>query len=77
MVDATYRHEILSLMDTYSGYNQIRMHPANKAHTSFNDILFYKVIPFILVNAGTTYHKMVNKLFKNMLGPNMEAYVNE
>jgi len=30
MVDATAGHELLSFMDTYSGYNQIKMHPENE-----------------------------------------------
>ncbi|CAL9000507.1 unnamed protein product [Prunus brigantina] len=29
LVDATAGHELLSFMDAYSGYNQIRMHPAD------------------------------------------------
>jgi hypothetical protein len=29
LVDSTARHELLSFMDAFSGYNQIRMHPAD------------------------------------------------
>ncbi|XP_024028425.1 uncharacterized protein LOC112093706 [Morus notabilis] len=35
MVDATAGHEMLSLMDAYSGYNQIPMHLTDEEHTSF------------------------------------------
>lgn len=31
---------------------------------------------FSLVNVGTMYQRMVNKLLKDMMGQNMEAYVN-
>ncbi|CAL2255762.1 unnamed protein product [Prunus armeniaca] len=35
LVDATTKHELLSFMDAYSGYNQIQMHPADQESTSF------------------------------------------
>ena len=54
-------------MDTYSGYNQIKMHPSDENKTSFTTdrgIYCYKVIPFRLKNAGATFQQMVNKAFK-------------
>ena len=35
MVDATAGHELLSIMDAYSGYNQIKMHPEDEDKTAF------------------------------------------
>ncbi|KAL5538664.1 hypothetical protein UlMin_044966 [Ulmus minor] len=35
LVDATAGHELLSFMDAYSGYNQIRMHEEDQEHTAF------------------------------------------
>ncbi|KAL5539172.1 hypothetical protein UlMin_044785 [Ulmus minor] len=35
LVDATAGHELLSFMDAYSGYNQIRMHEEDQEHTTF------------------------------------------
>ena len=35
IVDATAGHELLSFMDTFSGYNQIRMDPNDQEKTSF------------------------------------------
>ena len=35
LVDATAGHELLSFMDAYSGYNQIRMDPKDEEKTSF------------------------------------------
>ena len=37
----------------------------------------YKVIPFGLKNVGATYQRLVNKVFANQLGKNMEAYVDD
>ena len=35
LVDATAGHELLSFMDTFSGYNQILMHPNDQEKTTF------------------------------------------
>lgn len=34
-------------------------------------------MPFGLKNAGATYHRLVNKLFKQQIGKNMEVYVDD
>ena len=58
LVDSTARHQLLSLMDAFLGYNQIKMEEVDQEKTSFvtNQGLFcYKVMPFGLKNAGMTY----------------------
>ena len=35
LVDSTARHELLSFMDTFSGYNQIKMNEDDQERTSF------------------------------------------
>ena len=58
LVDSTARHELLSFMDAFSGYNQIRMEEADKEKTSFVTglgLFCYKVMPIGLKNAGATY----------------------
>ena len=35
LVDSTARHQLLSFMDAFSGYNQIRMNKSNQEKTSF------------------------------------------
>lgn len=37
----------------------------------------YRVIPFRLKNAGATYHRLVNNMFKKQIGINMEVYIND
>ena len=34
-------------------------------------------MPFGLKNAGSTYQRMVTKMFKEYLGRNMEAYIDD
>ena len=80
LVDSTSGHEMLTFMDAFSGYNQIKMDPADEVHTSFI-IAFgtycYKVMPFGLKNAGATFQRMVTEVFKPQIGCNMEVYVDD
>ena len=58
LVDSTTRHQLLSFMDAFSGYNQIRMEEADQEKASFvtsQGLFCYKVMPFRLKNAGATY----------------------
>ena len=47
LVDSTARHELLSFMDTFSGYNQIKMNEEDQEKTSFvtsQGLFCYKVM---------------------------------
>ncbi|KAJ9538325.1 hypothetical protein OSB04_031058 [Centaurea solstitialis] len=80
MVDATAGHELLTFMDAYSGYNQILMHKDDQEKTAFmtdKGIYCYKVMPFGLKNAGSTYQRLVNRMFKDHLGRTMEIVTSE
>ena len=80
LVDSTAGHGMLSFMDAFSGYNQIKMHPEDEEKTSFiTDIgtFCYKVMPFGLINAGATFQRLVDLAFKDLLGNTMEAYVDD
>ena len=57
LVDSTARHQLLSFMNAFSSYNQIRMHEDDQEKTSFvtsQGLFCYKVMPFSLKNAGAT-----------------------
>ena len=59
MVDATAGHQLLSFMDAFSGYNQIKMNPDDQEKTSFiteRGTYCYTVMPFGLKNGDKTYH---------------------
>ncbi|XP_077221030.1 uncharacterized protein LOC143854808 [Tasmannia lanceolata] len=71
LIDATTGHELLSFMDAFSGYNQIRMYESDIPKTSFvtdQGTYCYHVMPFSLKNAGATYQRLVNRLFQNQIG---------
>jgi hypothetical protein len=80
LVDSTAGYEVLSFMDAFSGYNQIRMAESDQEKTSFTTdwgLYCYKVMPFGLKNAGATYQRLVNKMFEAQIGRNMEVYVDD
>ena len=65
-------------MDAFSGYNQIKLDEVDQEKTSFvtNQGLFcYKVILFGLKNVGTTYQRLINKMFTHQIGRNVQVYV--
>ena len=80
IVDATAGHELLSFMDTFSGYNQISMDPDDQEKTSFvtaRGTYCYRVMPFGLKNAGATYQRLVNRMFQKQIGTTMEVYIDD
>ncbi|CAL8112506.1 unnamed protein product [Prunus armeniaca] len=78
LIDTTSGNQLLNFMDTSSSYNQIMMHEDDKVKTSFiieKGTYCYKVIPFGLKNAGATYQRLMNKIFKEHIDKTMEDYV--
>nr|XP_025685323.1 uncharacterized protein LOC112786123 [Arachis hypogaea] len=80
LVDNASGFKALSFMDAYSGYNQILMHPEDQSKTAFiteHGNFCYKVMPFGLKNAGATYQRLMDKVFQQQIGRNMEVYVDD
>ena len=79
-MDSTTGHKLLTFMDAFSGYNQIRMAEKDQEKTYFitsQGLYCYKVMPFGLKNAGATYQRLVNIMFSKQIGRNMEVYVDD
>ena len=58
LVDATVDHPRMSFLDTFQGYHQIPLALENQEKTAFMTPIenyHYKVMPFGLKNAGSTY----------------------
>ena len=73
-------YKLLSFMDAFSGYNQIRMDEIDQEKTSFitsQGLFCYKVMPFGLKNVGATYQRLVNQMFHPQIGRNVEVYVDD
>ena len=80
LLDSIAGHKLLTFMDAFSRYNQIKMAEENQEKTTFvtsQELYCYKVMPFKLKNAGTTYQRLVKKMFSKQIGRNMEVYVDD
>ena len=80
LVDSTARHQLLSFMDAFSGYNQIKMEEADQEKNSFvtsQGLFCYKVMPFRLKSAGAMYQRLMNKMFAHQIGRNVQVYVDD
>ena len=80
LVDSTVRHQLLSFMDAFFGYKQIKLNEANQEKTSFvtSQVLFcYKVMLFGLNNVGAIYQRLMNKMFAHQIGRNVQVYVDD
>ena len=67
-------------MESYSGYNQVPMHPCDEGKTIFISLManyYYKVMPFRLKYAGATYHRLMNKIFVGYIGTIVEVYIHD
>jgi hypothetical protein len=80
LVDSASGHELLTSMDTFSGYNQIHMDEVDQEKTSFitdRSLYCYKMMSFGLKNVGATYQRLVKKMFRDQIGRNVEVYVDD
>jgi len=80
LVDGATGHQILSFLDAYSGYNQIQMHHHDREKTTFrtdSDNFFYEVMLFGLKNPGATYQRLMDYIFHDVIGRNVEVYVDD
>ena len=58
LVEHTAGHMLLSFMDGFSGYNQIKMAPEDMEKTSFITpwgTYWYRIMSFVVKNVGATY----------------------
>jgi hypothetical protein len=69
VIDDCAGHEALSFMDGFSGYNQIQIHPADQYKTAFTTpwgTFAYRVMPFGLKNASTTFQWAMTYIFHDL-----------
>ena len=80
IVDSSAGCELLSFLDAYSGYHQIKMKESDQLGTSFITpfgIYCYITMLFGLRNAGATYMRCMLHVFRDHIGRTMEAYVDD
>ena len=70
----------MSFLDAFQGYYQIPLALNDQEKITFVTPIGnyrYKVMPFDLKNAGSTYQKMMTRMFKPQLGKSIEVYVDD
>ena len=80
IVDMTSGFKMYSLMDGFSGYNQIKSAPEDQEKTAFTcawGTLCWNVMPFGLRNVGATYQRTMTSIFHDMMHRTMEDYVDD
>ncbi|KAK4403079.1 Retrovirus-related Pol polyprotein from transposon [Sesamum angolense] len=68
------------MMDASQRYHQRMLAPEDHKRVSFitpDEMFCYVTMPFRLKNAGATYQRLVDKIFRPQLGRNIEVYVDD
>ena len=80
LVDVTVGHPRMSFLDAFQGYHKIPLALDDQEKTAFvtpTGNYHYKVMPFGLKNVGTTYQRMMTRMFESQLGQNIEVYIDD
>jgi hypothetical protein len=71
IVDSTAGCELLSFLDAYSGYHQIKIKESDQLATSFITLFgtyCYVTMPFGLKNTEATYQQCMLRVFGDLFG---------
>ncbi|XP_074377062.1 uncharacterized protein LOC141718582 [Apium graveolens] len=80
LIDATFGHIMISFMDAFSEYNQIKMNAKDIPKATFithRAVYAYVMLLFGQTSARSTYQRSMNKIFKSQIGRNLECYVDD
>ena len=70
----------MRFLDAFQGYHQILFALGDQEKIAFvtpTRNCHYKVIPFGLKNAASTYQRMMTIMFESQLGKNIEIYIED
>ncbi|KAK2414316.1 hypothetical protein QL285_036920 [Trifolium repens] len=82
LIDSAAGFEFLSMLDGYSGYNQIFIAEEDVSKTAFRcpgalGTYEWVVMPFGLKNAGATYQRAMNSMFHDFIDTFMQVYIDD
>ena len=80
LVDVMADHPRMNFLDAFQGYHRIPLALDDQEKAAFVTPIrnyLYKVMPFGLKNAGSTYQRMMTKMFEPQLGRSIEVYVDD
>ena len=71
---------MLSMLDGFSGYNQVQIRKENRGKTTFTTpqgTYEYIRMPFGLLNAGSTFQRAMDQAFSDLIGKIIAIYQND
>ena len=74
------RSEILSLLDGFSGYNQILVSPDDQLKMAFRTpwgTNAYRKMPFGLINAGANFQRAMDIAFRGLINNSVVVYMDD
>ena len=80
LVDSTMGHPRMSFLDAFQGYHQIPLAADDQEKTAFVTPIenyHYKVMPFGLKNVGSTYQRMMTRMFELQMGKSIKVYIDD
>ena len=80
VLDMVARHEVYSFLDGFSGYNQIRMHPADQEKTAFVTewgVFVAVVMMFRLKTAPATFQRIIMEIFGEYIPDFMQVFLDD
>ena len=70
----------MSFLDAFQGYHKIPLAAEDQEKTAFVTPVgnyHYKVMPFGLKNAGSTYQRMMTRMFEQQMGKSVKVYIDD
>ena len=80
VLDAVAGHEVYSFLDGFSGYNQIRMNPADQEKTAFVTewgVFVAVVMMFGLKTAPATFQRIIMEIFGEFIPGFMQVFLDD
>ena len=80
LVNAIVGHPRMSFLNAFQGYHQIPLALDDQEKNAFITPIenyYYKVMPFDLKNAGSTYQRMMTRMCESLLGKNIKIYIDD
>jgi hypothetical protein len=72
--------DIFSLLDDFSGYNQVLVSEEDRFKTTFQTkwgTFAYKCMPFGLINAGETFQRAMDVAFQGLINKCVVVYLDD
>jgi hypothetical protein len=80
ILQQVFGSERLSLLDGFSGYNQVLMSPSDQLKTTFCTpwgTYAYRKMPFGLINVGATFQRAMDISFRGLINHSIAVYLDD